>query len=170
MNKIQEKLTEYLLSYDALVLIHPDMPEPGDVNGNPNYFENLEIATYSMMAQEKPILYLPMNSHLKNRRIQRVAEYWQKIPFPGKTIQKLSDDEIQSQVDTITSTLGKRNLETKIAAGGTALGVCVTDFMYAWCNSITGPYSSLRVERNISRKINHGRIFPELTDITSLLL
>ena len=170
MNQQQWKLGELLLPYDALVLIHPDMPSPGEMIGNPDYFENLELATYNMEAEEKPIFFLPRYPDLENWRIQQMSSPWKTIRSPNQMISKLTKENLQEQVNYMSRIIGKDPSEIRIAGGGTALGVCVTDFMYAWCDKVFGPYSSLKIEKNITTKLNEGTIIPELTDVTSLLL
>jgi len=169
MNQAQEKLIEYLVPHDALVLIHADMCEQGEVNGNCDFFDNLEFATYNMEAEDKPIFFLPIYPYLKNMRIQQMSSAWKTIESPSPMIRKLNEEDIQKQVDYMAQVIGKDPSDIMLAGGGLAAGVCVTDFMKSWCENLYGPYNYINLAKDIPRKIKNGTIFPGLTDITSLL-
>ena len=99
-----------------------------------------------------------------------MADDWQEIQSPSPYSRDLSERNLQLHVDFMAETVGKDPSQMSVAGGGLALGACVTDFMTSYCHELSGPYSSLSLTYDIQRKIKSGKIIPDLTDITSLLL
>jgi len=159
-----------LRKYDALVYIHPDMASSSQLLGNPDYLENLRLGNQIMIKSKKPVFFFPWSEFYSHYLPNSLTATWIQIPSREYKLLSLNSNDLQAHVDFMAEQIRKEPEEITIAAGGMALGVCVTDLMTCWCSNLYGPYSSLAVQKSIGRKFKEGTIIPNLTDISSILL